>query len=176
MAILKSDAYCVWYWQTFKEMSWPSKLMEATFLLQPLCATPVAFLYKEHDFLEAFWIAAVALLWLSCADTLLYYVRGRYAQRRGVRPEPPPAKPSLKLPLSNFISLWDLVLFGGTAWLCVFHKQNEVITLMFLLLFFQRLSAYPRANLRDKAPDLNDLTPGRQTPASPLPPSPSRPA
>jgi hypothetical protein len=48
---------------------------------------------------------------------------------------------------------------------------------LFLLFFFQQLSAYPRGRPADESPDLNPrIRPVPRTPASPSPPSPSRPA
>lgn len=93
MAILKSDAYCVWYWETFQEMSWPSKLMELTFVLPPLCAAWAAHLDRGLGAIisSVAWIAIAVVLWVACTYTLSHYVRGRLAQRRALNQRNCPA-------------------------------------------------------------------------------------
>ena len=71
-----------------------------------------------------------------------------------------------------------LIFVGSAAGLCIIElvgyprgqrpdKQTEALALLLLCLFFQFLSAYPRAHSVDETPDLSlRVTPDRQTPGS----------
>jgi hypothetical protein len=183
VAILMSDAYCVWYWESFQAMHWPSRLMELSFIVVPLCATTIAWLHQADGlYWGIFWIALSGLVWWGCAATLSHYVRGWFAQRRGVPAAPNPGR-------SAFTPSRGMLVFAcAMACLCIVmlasrppgerpDRNTEVLALLFLLAFFQYLSSYPRSHLGDAAPDLSlRVTPAPRTPASPSPPSPSRPA
>jgi hypothetical protein len=183
VGLLQSDAYCVWYWKTFKSMHWPSKLMELSFIVVPLCVSSIAWLHKADGlYWGIFWIAASGLVWWTCFATLSQYVRGWFAQRRGVAPAPNPRR-------STFTPSRGMLVFAfAMACLCVvmlvsrphdqrLDRNTQVVALLFLLAFFQYLSSYPRSHLDDPIPDRGHRAKrAPRTPASPSPPSPSRPA
>jgi hypothetical protein len=77
VAILKSDANCVWYWQTFKAMEWPSRLVDLSVVLGPLCGTLM--FWGDWDLGLGWRVASIAgpgILWLVIAEYVSRYVRG----------------------------------------------------------------------------------------------------
>ena len=182
MLYLKSNGQRVWFWETFQAMRWPSKLMGATMVLPPVFAILVARLESgEERGSRVFWMIVAAICGLACAMTLSQYVRGWFAQRRGVPPEPYAYTPNSRQP--RWLLIWVGAVGGLLTLELVSHigrhpdKQTEKLALTFYCLFFILLSGYSRSRPADESPDLTlRVTPGRQTPASPLPPSPFRPA
>jgi hypothetical protein len=145
--------------------------MEATIVLPPVFATLLARLESaEGRATHYFWMIIAVVAWWVCGATLWQYGRGWFAQRRGVPPEQPVSTSNRRQPR------WLVIWIGAVA--CLFtlelvshigrpDKRTEELAFVFLFLFFQLLSNYPRSRA-DETQDLNlRATPGQQTPASP---------
>lgn len=153
MAIWESDESCVRDLKTFRAMPWSSKLMDLSFVLFPLGLTWIAYLYRTDGQDDArIWSWLAGFCWLVPFKVILTYVRGHYAERRGLQPAPPVQRPNLEF------MKWFTIIIGVLAvlivllqWLVPLHHtvnhSREWWANIFLLvsLFFLNLSTYTRS-------------------------------
>lgn len=157
MAIWATDESCVRDLKTFRVMPWSSKLMDLSFILFPIGLTWIAYLYRTDGQDDArFWSWLAGFCWLVPLKVFVTYIRGHYAERRGV----PPAPPGRRLNLV-FVK-WFTIMIGIATVLIVLlqglvplhHNVNhsrEWWANVFVLvsLFFTNLSMYTRNRYRD---------------------------
>lgn len=157
-----NDAYCVRYLKTFQAMPLSSKLMDHSLVLSPLCLTWVAYRggffgadeLADVPILAHMWLYLAGLYWLSYTVTLTNYLRGYFAQRRGVLPAKPGRKPQLAVLKAYLVTfgvmfvVFTLAMFYVTA--TKHHTTHHTGTpwgvgLFMLAMFFQQLSQYTRS-------------------------------
>jgi hypothetical protein len=103
-----------------------------------------------------FWMSLAIAYWSVCAVRVSIFVRGYFAQRRGIAPAPPPEAP---LPSGYALAKWIWRLTGVFA--CVSAAINLVFTvlrptarsaqrwvptLLLFAIFMQQLSMYGRSS------------------------------
>ena len=149
MEIWQSDAACVRALKTFRMMPWLYKVLDLSMVLCPLLATFMMHPRPEAGWLGHFWEAIVALYWLAYASHLLAFVRGHFAERKGVAPSPPGSEPNLGQQRAGLILLIVLLVIVGAAnidlWMS-FPAPRTNLDLssmtLFSVLFIQQASTF----------------------------------
>jgi hypothetical protein len=161
VSFFDSDAKCVRYLKTFRAMPLTSKLMDLSFVLSPLTITWMTYLiykyngtgiYAEVPNIWRIWLCLAGLWWLGCFNVISQYLRGYFAQQRGIQPAPPHRKTDLSYTKAYAI-LWGVlfVALNLLDYVLLRHHTHKPLgwlytnNLLFLVMFFQSLSMYTRS-------------------------------
>ena len=168
MAIWESNESCVRYLKTFRAMPLASKLMDLSLVLAPLTITLMTYLiykysgtgiYAEVPYALRIWLCLAGLLWLGYFNVISQYLRGYFAQQRGVQPAPPHRKTDLSYTKAYAI-LWGVLFVASNLLDYVLQMRHHThkpmgwlyaSNLLALAIFFQFLSMYTRSRFWDIA-------------------------
>lgn len=154
MAIWETTESCVRDLKTFRAMPWSSKLMYLSFVLVPAGITWIAYLKRTDGQGDArYWGWMAVLFWLGYAQEIPTYVRGYYAERRGIAPAPPGKRPNFEsmkrsmVVLGVLVCVLTLLFCFGSIHFTVHHPRAPWWSdiLLGVVLFFQSLSTYTRS-------------------------------
>jgi len=155
-----SDAECLRYLKTFRAMPWFSKLVTLSFVLFPLGLTWIAYIYRtdgqaDNRIWGLYYCWLAGFCWLGFLKEISTYVRGHYAERRGVPPTPPGCWPEPTTERTVLVTLCVVVLLIARSTFLpkhhiIPHPQDRwVIYLLVFSVFFAVLPGYTRKHYRD---------------------------
>ena len=151
MEIWQSDAACVRALKTFRAMPWPYKALDVSMILSPILVTLIAYLGLDDEPLEYFWEAIAVLYWLVYARYVLAFVRGYYAERKGIVAAAPETEPEFGQGRGTMITFVIVTVvwegFSILVWMHAPHsiKRRDSSSIALPLVFlFQQASRYAR--------------------------------
>jgi len=159
VTIWATNESCVRDLKTFRAMPWSSKLMYLSFVLVSLGFTWVAYLSRTDGRDDArFWGWAAVLCWIGYALEIPTYVRGHYAERRGVPPAPSGKRPNFEFMKRSMILLGSLtclltilILISSIHHPVYNAREGWTFVILGIAFFFQQLSTYTRSRYWDIA-------------------------